>query len=196
MNKTDAFLMQFKAFLSTLLFIPLLFSAQILMGQSAYWIGLTDKGNTEDYQLTDILSARAIQNRLKQGFDITESDFPLASAYLQQLQQMGIDIRHQSKWINAVSANLTAEEISRIEQLPFVRKVWPVASGGRVTEVLAVCPEPEAMDTYLPQLQMVGLDKLHQAGYSGEGVLIAVFDNASPRIVRPRRLATRPRGTR
>ncbi|MEO0473223.1 MAG: S8 family serine peptidase [Bacteroidota bacterium] len=33
------------------------------------------------------------------------------------------------------------------------------------------------MDTYLHQLQMVGLDKLHQAGYSGEGVLIAVFDN-------------------
>ena len=95
----------------------------VSFAQSKYWIFLKDK-NPHD---APAVSRQTIENREKQGlvrFD--ESDSPVQASYLQSLQNQNIKVVQKSKWLNAVSAHLTQEQILAVKRLPFVTKIQPI----------------------------------------------------------------------
>ena len=110
---------------------------------------------------------------------------PVDPAYLDFLEHHGGRVRVVSRWLNAVSLHLTADQLRTVESAAMVKAVQPVARL-RAARPVARAPGPRlapkaAQDAEFgrsfEQLAQVGLTRLHQAGYRGEGVRIAVLDN-------------------
>lgn len=142
-----------------------------------YWVFLTDKGDVSNYSAEDLLSQKALERRAKHGVALHQTDFPVNPAYLEQVQNAGAILRHPSKWFNAVSALMDPATVEEVRKLECVSSVKPI---DRV--YCDMEPEENLKVGYnsgftAGQLDMVGLDQLHQNGYNGTGVLIALMDN-------------------
>ena len=93
-----------------------------------YWIYFTDKNNSS-FSVNDplkFLSPRAIDRRDKFSISINGSDIPVNQDYIQQINDFGIEVITASRWLNAVSANLSLEQIVNISKLQFVKEIAPV----------------------------------------------------------------------
>ncbi|MCI4667194.1 MAG: S8 family serine peptidase, partial [Bacteroidia bacterium] len=151
--------------------------------ESKYWIFFTDKGETGDIKPEDVLSPRAIERRANQGLSLDFYDFPVNQSYIGILENAGITTRLKSRWLNAASAFLTPHDAAWVRTLSFVKSVEKIASYELILDepsalgAIMSCPEIEDAELPSRQLSMVGLDRLHEMGYSGNDVLVAVFDN-------------------
>ena len=155
-----------------------------------YRISLKDKAATE-YSLKKpekYLSAKAIERRRKQNLPIDSTDLPVCRKYIDEIRKQGVKIVVTGKWDNfvTVSCNDTTL-IDRIAALPFVLstvKVWISPSAGKpsmATERDSVLNQPtihpdSIYGRAITQIQMSNGDKLHEAGFKGQGMTIAVID--------------------
>jgi len=175
------------------LFIALTLSAQT---PTCYRIYLKDKANSP-YSIDNpsaYLSQRAIDKRTRFNIPITEQDLPVNPQYKQQI--LGLDAEIQllavSKWMNTVTVYCPdSTVVLQIENLPFVDSVWAV--GSYILHDNPVYQYPEnpmplvhntfssAKDTVdygqgLAQIALMNGIPLHEEGFRGEGMLIAVLD--------------------
>lgn len=155
-----------------------------------YRISLKDKAATE-YSLKKpekYLSAKAIERRRKQNLPIDSTDLPVCRKYIDEIRKQGVKIVVTGKWDNfvTVSCNDTIL-IDRIAALPFVlstEKVWISPGAGKpsmATERDSVLNQPtihsdSIYGRAITQIQMSNGDKLHEAGFKGQGMTIAVID--------------------
>ena len=170
----------------------LLFIGLVLLGQSSYGqvnryiVHLTDKANSS-YSIDrpeEFLSERAIERREQQGIPILEQDLPVNQSYISQIKDLGVDVYFKTKWFNAVLVQCDESFISQIEQFGFVNDVVYVAPGSKLIN----SPEGSSQKSRSKrtkrvkqeasevQNNMLGIDALHESGYTGEGILIAVMD--------------------
>ncbi len=138
------------------------------------------------------LSARAISRRAKQNIALTERDLPVNPAYVSQLKTTGAEVLNTSRWLNAVLIRTTTANLQKVLTLPFVKGLEYGQTIGNAR--LATPAEPtkaaskygETQATALPygpsltQLSQLGLDKLHERGFRGEGKLVAILDAGFP----------------
>ena len=135
------------------------------------------------------MNERAINRRAKLGkAQIADHyDVPVYSKYLENIRSRVSKFRHPSRWLNAVSAEATTDQIERIAALPFVERITVVRSGKRpLPEVSDAMPvntgagfNKSAVIDYgssLTQNEQINVTVLHNLGYTGSGVLIAVLD--------------------
>ena len=155
-----------------------------------YRISLKDKAATE-YSLKKpekYLSAKAIERRRKQNLPIDSTDLPVCRKYIDEIRKQGVKIVVTGKWDNfvTVSCNDTTL-IDRIAAQPFVlstEKVWISPGAGKpsmATERDSVLNQPtihpdSIYGRAITQIQMSNGDKLHEAGFKGQGMTIAVID--------------------
>ncbi|KAI8263651.1 Minor extracellular protease vpr [Colletotrichum sp. SAR11_239] len=70
--------------------------------------------------------------------------------------------------------NHTATSLQQIEELPEVKKLWPVSAVYALKPNASdIMSEPEAK--WDPHV-LTGVDKVHKLGHSGEGVVVAIID--------------------
>ena len=155
-----------------------------------YRISLKDKATTE-YSLKcpeKFLSEKAIERRKKQNLPIDSTDLPVCRKYIDEIRKQGVNIVVVGKWDNfvTVSCNDTTL-IDRIAALPFVRsteKVWfspgadkPTMSTERDSVINQPILHPDSIyGRAITQVQLSNGDKLHEAGFKGQGMTIAVID--------------------
>jgi subtilisin family serine protease len=96
--------------------------------------------------------------------------------------------------LNAISVMVTAEQRAAIESLPFVMRTEPVARGRR--DPVEVTPVETASQgggavrglrsldygDCVSQIVQIQVDQLHDAGYSGAGVLVCLLDTGYLRV--------------
>ncbi len=163
-----------------------------------YWVYFHDKGYRSSSAISDalnnpknILSSRSISRRLKLApvNTITESDLPVNPDYVTQISKSsGKPLRHISRWLNAVSFELSETEVSLISEFAFVEKVEPVRSFLRQDRDIIVHEEHQ-IDPYIPrsdpdldygtslrQNAFINAPELHDRGYLGRGVMVGVCD--------------------
>lgn len=154
-----------------------------------YRISLTDKNGTP-YRIDkpeEFLSSKAIDRRLKQGLSIDETDLPVSPAYVQEIKNLGANILVTGKWDNFVTISCNdSAVINSIQNLPFVKKtelVWsasPKDINPQPIERDSVVNQMEWQEDYYGvgknQIEISQGEKLHQQGFKGEGVTIAVVD--------------------
>lgn len=154
-----------------------------------YWASFTDKADSP-YRIEKpevFLSERAIERRSRLNVPITEQDFPPNPEYLKGLAAKGASIHHRSRWLNAATFYASSSLAQQIATLPYVDTVWtagPYRSPTRVSrsrnlqmDSLRTSPRPEEPYGYgAQQIRMLNGDSLHQLGYRGAGILIAVLD--------------------
>jgi hypothetical protein len=156
------------------------------------WVVFADKGYgdaTAEARAVESLAAsaparqvsRRTLRRTEPGlFDAR--DLPVSTGYRAAVEASGGVIRHESRWLNAVSVEASdAATIERLRRLPGVVRVEPVR-GGRVAwpEERAFGADPFAGRDYYgaasEQLVQISLPPLHAAGMTGSGVVIGVLD--------------------
>ena len=157
-----------------------------------YWIGFTDKLQTP-YSLSNpsaFLSQRALDRRTRQGINLKVNDLPVDPAYVDSILQTGaIKLLHRSKWFNGITVYTTdTAAIDSIKTFSFVSQVKSVKQLSRPAPEMESKEVPELRggvpDTYYHsiygasynQIQMLNGHLLHQDGFRGEGMRIAVLD--------------------
>ncbi|MDF7811520.1 S8 family serine peptidase [Hymenobacter sp. YC55] len=140
------------------------------------------------------LSARAIARRTRQSIPVLPRDLPVTPSYVTQVKAVpGATVWYTSRWFNAVVVNCDSATLATIQALPFVRSTQTVnrttaaAPPPKHTEVPAETNQqrPSANPVYgtaYQQANMIGAVTMHNAGFRGEGMQIAVFDDGFPGV--------------
>ncbi len=128
------------------------------------------------------LTERAIQRREKSNISIIEQDLPISTNRIQAIEKVGnIKVHYPLKWSNGLVFSSPDTTIDlEVAQLAFVDTVF-VIKKKRTGKRSAALP-PVVYDKYnyglaTDQTELINLPHLHQFGYRGKGVSIAVFDN-------------------
>lgn len=169
----------------------LMLSASSLIAQRTYKyrVSLKDKVGTE-FSINEpkaFLSSKALERRAKQGIEVDETDLPVSKTYIEAIRNKGAKIVVTGKWNNTVTVQcedtIMATEIANLPFVTKIEKVWispdsvPARNRDRKKEVTN---EWIATDNYYGaayrQIQIHRGDSLHQAGFCGKGMTIAVID--------------------
>ena len=153
-------------------------------------IYLSDKANST-YSVDkpeEYLSQRAIDKRTRYNIAITEEDLPVNQSYISQIAAIdtAVKVWSVSKWTNTLTI-LCADThaLGDIRALDFVTGIRPVgvyynnpSKVNKNVEQPLRAPEP---DTSLygfafPQIALHNGHYLHNEGFRGEGMLIAILD--------------------
>ena len=140
------------------------------------------------------LTEKAIQRRVREKFPLDSLDLPVSASYIQGISSLSLELLYVSKWLNAAIVITDSEGKKKMEGLPFVQKVDWVAKGfiSRVgnrnsTEVFASRSKKWVLEesyqqavAYDFQNELLGIPAMHQAGFTGKGITVAVFDSGFP----------------
>ncbi|KPJ72207.1 hypothetical protein AMJ52_07140, partial [candidate division TA06 bacterium DG_78] len=168
---------------------------QISNEKMKVWIFFTDKGifslehfeealNRAEANLTE----RARKRRLKtmhEGACVDFTDLPVHKAYIDKVLDVGVKHRATSRWLNAISVEAFAGQISVIAEFDFVHSIKPVAQFQR-NEPSFHKEQTGTRDSldYGPsydQLEQLHVPAVHQLGYDASGVLICMLDTGFKR---------------
>lgn len=149
-----------------------------------YVVYFSDKDNTPYTidQPLEFLSQRAIERRANQEIEIDERDLPVDPAYIEAVRDLGeVEIINSLKWINAILIETTDPDVIQgLEGMAgFDRlEVSRVISGVLPLEFEKALPAKSDSDygPSLNQIEMLNGVQLHNDGYRGEGMWIAVLD--------------------
>lgn len=174
-----------------LMFLAATMFAQAQVATNIYWVQFTDKegspysiDNPEAY-----LSPRALQRRANLNITIDEYDLPVNPQYLQAVADCGAEIINPSKWLNGVSVHVTdpsvIEAINALDCVMTVRncpndlKAQEQKERWLANEMKTAASTRSSKGFYggaEDQVKQLNVDVLHDMGFDGTGVIIAVLD--------------------
>ncbi len=187
----------------TALFLISFFLSGFTYAQEAYFkISFADKQSSYDISRpADFLSEKSIERRILQQIPINDSDKPLSPEYLDYIKASGGQIVYQSKWLNMVIVKSEERSFSsKMGRKPYVKSVEAAdyLYAKHVTtrnkfffenEKIEKIPERlikskqggNTSNLYqyglgLNQVEMIGIQHLHNMGYAGAGIVIGVID--------------------
>lgn len=150
----------------------------------AFFVQFTDKAGSEQIAL----SQAALDKRAERGIAIDSMDYAVSPVYLDSLQALSCHIYHSSRWMNGASIETDSNTIQRIAQWPFVDTIYLTRQRGEsAPQNAGVFGDPaeakgeEAKGeetTWLsdPQTEQLQLHRLHEAGFHGQGINMAIVD--------------------
>ena len=177
--------------------IQILLTSGLLAQHPRYLIEFTDKDSLHNpYSLEqpeEFLSNQALKRRSRQNIQVKREDLPVSPFYIDSLKKLNITIQNRSKWLNSVVAEVNYELIDSLQNIDFIHDVTflaPSKEGKRKTKQkgaqaneIELCggDVKRKLDSVLygyarNQMVMLNGHYLHENGYLGEGMIIAVID--------------------
>ncbi|MCX6164351.1 MAG: S8 family serine peptidase [Ignavibacteriae bacterium] len=170
--------------------------------QYSVYIYLKDKGTDAYSKLSNplnLVSQRSLDRRAKvlpQGQLVDITDVPLYEPYVNEINSKVTKVRHELKWFNVVSADVTLEQLYDIADLRYVEKIDLVERFKKHKEdiesnfsdnfikqnnnIPKYQPLLDSLDygtgAGLQQLTQINVNIVHNQGIFGQGVMIASFD--------------------
>lgn len=162
-----------------------------------YYIQFTDK-NDSPYSIAnpgEFLTQRALDRRAKYNIEITEQDLPVNQAYIDGVAAAGADLLFSTKWMNGVTIYTTNSSVlDDILALPYVASSTKMYDRPNAIKK-AFFENEDFGDQYKPaqlksvqsessmnygeastQIQQLNGISLHDEGFMGQGMVIAVLD--------------------
>ncbi|WP_192349555.1 S8 family serine peptidase [Algoriphagus sp. Y33] len=149
---------------------------------------------------SEFLSQKALDRRTREGVAPDSLDLPVSQKYVDMVYEKSDYILYSTKWFNATLLVSDEAHVKELEALPFVDRVVLVGRSfvpnpnararrssyssattdhfSKPTESARVLAVDE--ETYDFQNSLLGIDRMHEEGYTGKGVTIAVFDAGFP----------------
>ncbi len=161
-----------------------------------FWIQFSNKSSNpfSVERPHEFLSQKSLDRRSKQNISINESDLPVTPAFVDSVINAGVKLWVKSKWLNGVVIE-TEDSIalSRIDSFLFVTDILPVAAytiidssdtSGIESIPLVSSPiltnnllfDEELYGNSFNQINMMHGEYLHELGFRGDGMVIAVLD--------------------
>jgi serine protease AprX len=151
-----------------------------------YWIFFKDKNNSP-YSLArpkEFLSERSILRRARQHIDYNGLDIPVNSFYIDSLQRLGLKIINVSKWLNgAIVSSGDLSILNIASKYSFVKEVQLYPEINKKFSIDRIKIEKDDL-LGLPikygfsdnQIKMLRGEYLHQNGYQGGNIMVAILD--------------------
>lgn len=156
-----------------------------------YWVRFKDK-NFSPYSVgipNAYLSQRSINRRTAQNIGIDITDLPVNQSYINQVNATGAQVFQRSKWMNAAIVVITnTVQLTAINSLTCVLNTSPVGryvqSSPDIT-IKSTGQTLKASESYsvgynygpsLTQVSQIGADCMHNLGFRGQNMVIAVID--------------------
>lgn len=161
-----------------LILISFLFLVTNTFGQNTHLVYLKNKGSL-DNQSSIMFSDRARERREKNNVNSDWSDIPVNSEYINQLSSIG-KVVSSSRWLNAVriESEFSPEELTK--QFDFIDRIQTFSkttNSSISADKLEVLVDKSLnygwADT---QVRQLNLPCVHDQGYLGSGVFLAVID--------------------
>ena len=167
----------------------LLLGFQQVDAQNYFWIGFTDKNNSE-YSLDhpeEYLSARAIQRRTNQNIAIDSLDLPVNQNYIDSVLTLSVELVHATKWLNGITVRCDSANLAdSVLYWDFVREIQltkPASTTKSVTNKFAdenfTDAPPIDSTLYGGSVYQIGMMEgqfLHNNNFKGQNVQIAILD--------------------
>jgi len=140
------------------------------------------------------LTQKSLDRRTRLGIPLNDQDAPIEPTYIQNIVNLGFEVKDYSKWMNGVAVNATVAQITQIKAQPYVASVESFiknGSGGKINpnkvnkfeEFNNTLGKVDFVyGTGLSQINQINLRPLHVAGFTGAGVTIAVIDTGFPTV--------------
>lgn len=166
------------------------FVAQAHASDKKYFIKFKDKNNSS-YSVTEpgaFLSQRAIKRRAAQNIRVTMNDLPVNSNYIEGVVSQGAAVISKSKWLNGITVECDSVVFRSILTLPFVesgRCIYGNSGYESYKELEKSIPLNYSSELRIAtggygqsfnQIHLMNGEYLHQEGFRGEGMLIALLD--------------------
>lgn len=153
---------------------------------------LKDKGTTgfSVNKPEEFLSAKSIERRRKQNLTVNETDIPISVDYIKEIEKTGAVVVSKSKWLKTVTVTCSNYFLmDDLIQLPFVEDVELVGQSYNPTHqnnlkqirISSKINNNTADTIYGSAFDNINLNNgqyLHELGYKGAGMDIAVIDAA------------------
>ena len=141
-----------------------------------FFVSFTDKPLAEQ----PALSPRAIEQRAKWKIDTDHLDYPVHAPYVDSLRHAGVEICHTSRWMNGATCRMSTDQAAQVEQWRFVASVEQTREDRTSTMYNVQCTKDKPLTTQYSLLNtpysLLNLTPLHQAGFEGQGILMAICD--------------------
>ena len=142
------------------------------------WIYFTDKDGSEPVTVNQ----KAIERRSKNGVSSNHLwyDLQVSPVYKNEITSMGLTIKNESRWLNAISVICSKVDLDRISELPFVDQIAPVLGYKKPFVQIHVDFDSDSRDfdygNAQAQIEQINVHELHNQGYTGEGIRILLLD--------------------
>jgi len=168
---------------------------------SPTWIFFVDRGldleriDLEISQLNLTYNSKSLQRRERAGLpaSVDENDLAVNPDYIDEITDIsGINIRHISRWLNAISVDVTNADLEAINDKPFVSHIQSVRRFYRnpnsiinntdnLQELVQHREFPDRdwnleYGRSLRQNLFLNVPRIHDTGITGEGIVIGVLD--------------------
>lgn len=169
------------------------------------WVGFADKDPAGPAAEAESLAAlwerltprsRARRERAHVFPRVDALDLPVAAPYLDQLRSAGFRPFAVSRWFNRAAVRVTPDRLERLAALAAVASIAPVRRARGISDLGGspeyVPPAPGALresaraagapvpssesGLAFGQLDQIGVTAVHDSGYVGVGVLVAILD--------------------
>jgi len=160
-------------------------------GEDVYyvWVYFNDKDDStlesvESFSISKLTRIRRekMSARLQNDwYDINPSD-----KYINELLQTGAKLRQMSRWLNAVSLQVTNEQLQKITDFSFIKKVSPVRRFSKAIPVKGTISKKSVNKTggltdinygySADQISQINVNAVHSTGNYGQGITILMLD--------------------
>lgn len=165
-----------------------------LTAQEFVLIKFNDKPSAATYlsNPTSMLSQKALDRRAKYNIELNMQDVPVEQSYIVQVEALGIQPVVISKWFNGIFAEVNETQMAQVEGLSFVQGIEtfvkdPGAPKNKSQLVQDKFTVEDSETDFVygnteAQVTQLKLDYLHELGFTGQGITIAVLDAGFPGV--------------
>lgn len=179
--------------------LALLFISIVTYAQSfKYFVAFKDRDNSpfSIAQPLDFLSQKSIDRRAAHGISIQQNDLPPNPSYVDSIAAYGVTVFGRSKWFNGIIISTGDTSVmAAIRNVSFVKgsKIVQRHSQRSVSDKFSFLENNQAVKSStvvstasldygasFNQVNQIGCDCLHDLGYQGQNMTIAVLDAGFP----------------
>jgi serine protease AprX len=148
-----------------------------------YWVFFTDKKDVQFDPYT-YFDAKAIERRLKSNIPLNHiTDRPIKKYYKDAVMEIVDETTGETRWFNAIAVWANQDQIDAIQKLPFVKTTELIRSESILAEK-KFNMDLGNRNEFILKKQIEGMQgaKFKEAGFTGKGMRIAVFDGGFPTV--------------
>jgi hypothetical protein len=152
-----------------------------LWSQNQYFIWFNDK----DISQTKLsIGSESIERKLKYNIDIDAKDYAVESYKIETLSNIATPLL-VSRWLNGALIECDESKLKELKSLPFVKKIDLIARTKKLKNSSKKSKSSYTIAEYgssYDQIKIHRGDTLHNLGFNGEGMKIAIFDAGFQRV--------------
>lgn len=139
------------------------------------------------------LSQKSLDRRKNLNISLNDQDAPVESTYIQNLKDLGLEVKDSSKWLNGVAIYADAAQIELLKLQTYVSKVESFVKSKTTATTTSRIKKFEEFDTSRlstvynygvadAQISQINLKPLHEENFTGKGITVGVIDTGYPTV--------------